>query len=248
MERGLQVLRAFHADRSPLTNLELSRRTGLSKATVSRMTTTLLRLGFLRREPGGARFALATAALGIGHTYIETNPVTRLVQPLLQDLADRLDVSAALAMPDQLDMLYIAQGVGAKIGTLRIGIGSLIPMGWTASGRAWLWGLPPDVRRAYIERLMQAAGPRAGELEHGLHAAFADLERNGVYLSLGNFQRNAFAIALPVKVGQAGTLMALSCGAIELAPDIPALRRRIAPALKEAAGEVVALLRDTDSP
>jgi len=36
VERGLDVLRAFRAERAPLSNAELVRRTGLSKATVSR--------------------------------------------------------------------------------------------------------------------------------------------------------------------------------------------------------------------
>ena len=54
VERGLEVLRAFHAERTPLSNAELVRRTGLSKATVSRLTTTLIRIGFLRRAGAAA--------------------------------------------------------------------------------------------------------------------------------------------------------------------------------------------------
>jgi hypothetical protein len=70
VQRGLQVLRAFRSDRAALSNLELVQRTGLSKATVSRLTSTLLHLGYLRHVPGSRAFALSAAPLGIGHAYL----------------------------------------------------------------------------------------------------------------------------------------------------------------------------------
>lgn len=247
LERGLQVLRAFRAERAALTNGELVRRTGLSKSTVSRLTTTLIRIGFLRRVVGGAQFELATGSLSIGHAYLETNPVRRAAQPVMQQLADRLDVSVALAIPDHLDMLYIAYRTSTRIATLRLGVGSLLPMGWTSIGRAWLWGLPEDARRNFIETLKQGAGAQAPELEKGIEAAFDDLRTEGVCMSLGRYQRNAYGIALPIVVGRSATLMSLSCGAVELEPDMVKLRRRIAPELKAAAIELAALLRDVDA-
>ncbi|KND55789.1 Transcriptional regulator, IclR family [Candidatus Paraburkholderia kirkii] len=99
VECGLEVLSAFHAERAPLSNAELVRRTGLSKATVSRLMTTLIRIGFLRRAGGVRLFELGAGALSIGHAYLETSPVTRTANPYLQELADKLDVCVALAVP-----------------------------------------------------------------------------------------------------------------------------------------------------
>ena len=84
--RGLQVLRAFRSDRTPVSNAELVRRTGLSKSTVSRLTSTLLQLGFLRRVPGGREFALATGALAMGHAFV-TNTYANSVS--VSDIAER---------------------------------------------------------------------------------------------------------------------------------------------------------------
>ncbi|WP_027818491.1 helix-turn-helix domain-containing protein [Paraburkholderia bannensis] len=47
VERGLEVLRDFRAAREPLSNAEIGRRTGFPKATVSRLTTTLIAEGYL---------------------------------------------------------------------------------------------------------------------------------------------------------------------------------------------------------
>ncbi|MEM5428684.1 IclR family transcriptional regulator [Cupriavidus oxalaticus] len=247
LERGLHVLRAFRSKRTPLTNSDLVRRTGLPKATVSRLTTTLVALGFLRRVAGSTQFELASASLGIGDTYLETNPVTARAHPFMQELADRLNVSVSLSVPNQFDMLYIAHRTSARIATLRLGVGSLLPMGWTATGRAWLWGLPADARASYLDALRQAAGPRADELDRGIATAFRELESVGVCSSLGKYQRNAYGIALPVTLGRSATRMSLSCGAVELAPDMAAITQRVAPALKEAAAGLAGLLRDVDT-
>lgn len=247
LERGLMVLRAFRNERIPLTNGELALRTGLSRATVSRLTTTLIRTGFVRRVAGGPEFELASGGYGIGHAYLQTNPVTRLAHPLMQQLADRLNVSVALAVPDHLDMLYIGHRTSARIATLRLGVGSLLPMGKTAIGRAWLSALPEEERRHYVAAILQAAGPHADALKQRIEAAFDELRDSGACVAVGEYQQNAYGIALPIRVGRAGVLMALSCGAIEVAADAGTLRNRIVPALKDAAAALAVLLRDVDA-
>ncbi|WP_332451535.1 IclR family transcriptional regulator [Burkholderia ubonensis] len=244
LDRGLQVLRAFHANRTPLTHGELASRTGLPRSAVSALTSALIDLGFIRRVAGDARFELGPNVVGIGQAYLAANPVTPLAQPFMQKLADRLDASVALAVPDHLDMLYVAHRSGTRIATPRMGIGSLVPMGTTAIGRAWLCGLPDPLRRRQIAQLTEAAGPQANAIAAGIEAAFADLRATGVCLSLGENQRDAWSMALPVRVGVSKTLMALSCGAVEPQPDVDAIRRRIVPALKQAAIELATLLRD----
>jgi DNA-binding IclR family transcriptional regulator len=246
VERGLEVLRAFRAARASLSNAELVRRTRLPKATVSRLTTTLISIGYLRRVGGGRQFELSAGALSIGHAYLEANHVTRLVNPVMQKLADKLDLSVALAVPHHLDMLYVAWRAGVKIATLRLGVGSLLPMESTAVGRAYLYALPEEEREPLIAALLEAAGDDADKVRRNLDVAFADLEQSGVCMSVGEYQRNAYGIALPIVVGRSRTLMALNCGAVELEVDMAAIRRRVIPELKAAADTLTFILADVD--
>lgn len=246
VERGLQVLRAFRSDRAPLTNAELVRRTGLSKATVSRLTSTLLQLGFLRHVAGGREFELAAAPLGIGHAYLASSALLRIANPFLQALADRLNVSVALAVGEGQEMLYLGYRASERVATLRLGVGSVLPMGTTAIGHAYLWGLPPPERRDLLAELKRTAGERATALEQGIRASFAELETTGTCGVLGGYQRDAYGVALPVVVGRQRTVMGLSCGRADVRPDLAAERKRIAPVLKKAALEFEALLADFD--
>ncbi|MGC3987335.1 MAG: IclR family transcriptional regulator [Pseudorhodoferax sp.] len=244
VQRGLEVLRAFRSDRSPLTNAELVRRTGLPKATVSRLTSTLLQVGFLRLVPGRREFELSAGALGIGHAYLAANDLLQAAQPLMQELADRLDVSVALGIRDGIDLLYVAYRVSRKVATLRLGVGSVLPMQTTSIGRAYLWGLPPQEQRPLIEEHLRRAGPQAAVLERSLNASFGELETQGTCAVLGGYQRNTYGVALPVRLGLERTLMGLSCGKADVELNLQAERERIAPALKETAARLEALLRD----
>lgn len=50
LTRGLDILRAFAANDATLGNQQLIERTGLPKATVSRLTATLVSLGYLHHD------------------------------------------------------------------------------------------------------------------------------------------------------------------------------------------------------
>jgi DNA-binding IclR family transcriptional regulator len=246
LDRGLQILRAFHADRTPLTNAELARRTGLSRSAVSRFTSTLIHEGYIRRVAGGPQFELTMGVFAIGQSYLGASPVAQLARPIMQRLAERLGVSVALAVPDQLDMLYIAYECSTRISTLQLGVGSLLPMATTAIGRAWLGGVSESVRDRYVAQLLEAAGPQAGVLKRRIEAAIDDLRTRGVCMSAGEYQRNAYGIALPIALRRAQTVMALSCGAVEVDLDIEALASRIVPELRQAAAELELLLGEVE--
>src|SRR5690606_22704261 len=58
LTRGLEILRAFTADDATLGNQDLIERTGLPKATVSRLTYTLVGLGYLHYDETLGRYSI----------------------------------------------------------------------------------------------------------------------------------------------------------------------------------------------
>ena len=61
MAHGLALLEAFDAGHAALTNKDLANRSGLSKATVSRLSSTLQTQGLLECVPGERRYRLGSA-------------------------------------------------------------------------------------------------------------------------------------------------------------------------------------------
>ena len=79
LARGLEVLACFrHGDRV-LGNQELARRCGLAKSTISRLTYTLTKLGYLIYVEDSAKYSLGTATLSLGSAML-----SRLYRPAYQ--------------------------------------------------------------------------------------------------------------------------------------------------------------------
>jgi DNA-binding IclR family transcriptional regulator len=205
-----------------------------------------LHLGFLRHVPGGRAFELGAASAGIGHAYIAGSELLRIANPFLQDLADEIDVSVALSVRDGLEMLYVGYRASHKVGTLRLGVGSLLPMGTTSIGRAYLWGLPEDEREGLFEKLRCDAGESAADLMRGIQQSFDELRRTGICSVLAGYQRDAYGIALPVVLGRKRIVMSMSCGRAQVQPDLAVERKLIAPVLLKAAERFQELLADFD--
>jgi len=248
LERGLQLLRAFRASRSPLTCAELARRTGLSRPSVSRLTATLVKLGYLRRVPWGGGLELAMASFKPGHSYVTDNAITELAGPILQHLADELDVAVALSIPDQLDMVYVACRTGPSISTLRPYVGTLVPMALTSAGRSWLWGSNISEKERYLSSIMDQAGAHADTLLQRINGSFVELDTYGVCTVTSEFQTGGCGIALPVELGRNQTRMAMSCSLILSAKDlrINHFRECVTPSLKKASMDLSRHLQDVD--
>ncbi|MEC7962456.1 MAG: helix-turn-helix domain-containing protein, partial [Pseudomonadota bacterium] len=71
LQRGLDILRAFRpADLDGLSNREIAERTGLPNSTISRLTYTLLKLGYLTYADGTGRYKVGLPALSLGYACL----------------------------------------------------------------------------------------------------------------------------------------------------------------------------------
>src|SRR5947207_7605952 len=78
LSRGLDVLRAFQPNDGLLGNQEIAARTNLPKPTVSRLTYTLTRPGYLTPVPRFEKYQLAPSAMALGYAALANVGVPRL--------------------------------------------------------------------------------------------------------------------------------------------------------------------------
>lgn len=245
--RALSVLKAFGGQAGPLTNAELVWRTGYSKASISRITATLVALGYLNRASDGVRFQIGMRGPQLGHTYRANNPVHVLARPLMQAFADLHDTSVALAVGDGTDVLYIEYCKSPRIATLRLEVGNRMPMEVTSIGRAYLWAQPePERERLLTDIRLKGDGRNIRALEQ-TYLAFEHLERLGYCMASGEYQRDAYGISVPVHLGEPAVPLALNCGTILPAPDAAHIRDVLVPGLLETADGLRQALRGVNS-
>jgi DNA-binding IclR family transcriptional regulator len=247
LERALTVLKAFAGDARPLSNGDLVRRTGFSKASISRITATLVALRYLEKAPDGLRFQIGLRGLILGHNYLANSPIRQLARPIMQAFAEQFDVSVALAVGDGLDMLYVEYCKSPRIVTLRLGVGSVLPMELTSIGRAYLWAQPPEIRQRLLFEIFKKAGAKGPAIVARIESAFDDLEKHGHCVAIGEYQRDAFGLSVPLFLGSPPVPMALNCGAVSPEPRDSYLREVLAPNLCKAAAAMRKALANVDS-
>lgn len=202
LARGLEVLRCFESAEERLGNQQLAERCHLPKSTVTRLTYTLTKLGYLHHDRDAGRYRLGMAALGIGGSTLARLEIKEKGRPIMQALADETGLQIALGVRDRLAMVYIESCRGGSILTLRLDVGSKIPIGTTAMGRACLATLPLVVRRE-VESKLASRDPEAWvTVQPGIDKAIADLAQYGCCMSFREWKSEVHGIAVPFALGQ----------------------------------------------
>lgn len=81
LERGAELLSAFRPGSALLGNMELAERTGLSRSTVSRLTQTLVGVGFLQIDPKSRAYRLAPTVLSLAHAMRSGSTLLAVAAP-----------------------------------------------------------------------------------------------------------------------------------------------------------------------
>lgn len=94
LEKGLTVIEAFDANHPRMTATEAGERCGMTRTAARRYLKTLAHLGYVGTD--GKQYWLMPRILRLGHAYIESARLPKLVQPYLQRITSGTDEVAYL--------------------------------------------------------------------------------------------------------------------------------------------------------
>ncbi len=212
LARGLEVLACFRTGESTLSNQELVQRCELPKSTVSRLTMTLTKLGYLIHVAESGRYRLGTSCLALGSAMLTRLDVRKIARPMMQELANFSNATVSLGVRDQLSMIYVENCRSAAALTLTLDVGSRIPVATSAIGRAWLVAVPDSERHAFMEQVREIDGVAWPGILRGIERALEDYRTLGVTCSFGDWQRDVNGIARAFYPGNGLPIMAINVG------------------------------------
>lgn len=239
LTRGLDILRSFAAEDSTLGNQDLIERTGLPKATVSRLTATLVSLGYLHYDAQLGRYSIGPATVSLGYSALSSSAVVHMAGPLMQELADRTGVATALGTRDGLEMVYLANCRSQSPVSLRLNVGSRLPIWRTAMGLAYLAEMLPEIRAAVIEQLIASDPAQEKNIRGAAAEAIESYRQLGFVATFGAWYSYINAVGVAFRPTDGSPLVAITCGGIvDIIPKETCLAR-VGPDLVD----MVALLR-----
>lgn len=155
LERGIEILRSFRPGADLLGNGEISDRTGLSRATVSRLTQTLVSTGMLEHDIQQRAYRLAPPVLSLAHAMLSGSPVLQEVAPLMRKVAEKLKINVGFAVADRDEMVYLESiRYNRKLAFRNVVAGQRVPIELTSLGRAWL-AVIPDSQKIELYSLFE---------------------------------------------------------------------------------------------
>jgi DNA-binding IclR family transcriptional regulator len=213
LARGLEVLRVFTPSDGLLGNQEISARTGLPKATVTRLTYTLTLLGYLSHIERLAKYQLAPAALALGYSTLANMRIRQIARPHMQALANYSGASVALGSRDRLNLLYVEHCRAKSAVMLRLDLGSRIPIATTAMGRAMIAAVPEKEREFLMRHIARREGKAWPKVRAGIERALKDFATRGFTLSVGDWQKDVAAVGAALISSDGSEIFAFNCGA-----------------------------------
>lgn len=206
--------------------------TGLPKPTLFRLTDTLCELGLLRYSERLSKYVPGLGLLQQSSPVLARMALRQFARPQMQALADLAEgqVQLAVGHKRQLCLVELANGMGNTV--FRPEVGVQMSLSRTATGRAYLLGMPEDERQAYLQDLQASDPQRAAALEQRLVDAQSNLARHGFCRSHGDLHSEIESIAVPMAQPQDGELWVFAVSVPVFSPLYTRLETDLGPRLR----------------
>jgi IclR family pca regulon transcriptional regulator len=149
LARGLEVISAFSRSKPSMTLSDMSRATGMTRATVRRLLLTLVREGYAKSD--GKYFSLQPKVLKLGFAVISSMGLWEVAQPIMTDLSERLQESCFAVVMDGNEVTYVAKADSKRLVNIGINVGSRAPIHTVSSGRVLMAAMRSDELQHYLD-------------------------------------------------------------------------------------------------
>lgn len=212
LARGLDILRCFSPDRPSLGNKELAALTGLPKATVSRFTYTLVRLGYLRTEARSTRYELGSAVLSLSYPLLASMNMRQIARPAMHEFADAIQGSVSLGMRDRLDIVYVETARARAVYSTRMAeVGLSHPLVASAMGRAYLCACTPEERESLLNETRVKRPELWAQHRPMVERSVSEFRQLRFCYSYGDLRPDIYAAAVPLRRGANAEILVMNC-------------------------------------
>ncbi|MBM4796455.1 helix-turn-helix domain-containing protein [Streptomyces sioyaensis] len=236
--RGIAVLRELTEADGRQSLGGLSRGTALARSTVDRIAATLTRMGYVRQI--GRDIALTPRLMELGNAYLGAIRLPDLLGPHADRLADALDESVSLAVPDRDGIRFVHQATRRRALSLTFRLGDLLPAERTAHGQVFAadwteeeWAYWRERWAADPENLRFPAVPPFRQPAEFLAEAAAVARTRGWAVDDQMIEPGLIALVLPVRDAQGRQVCGVSVVSHTSRHSARSLREAVLPTLRE---------------
>jgi len=198
--KALKILMAYVPHNPEMGTLELSKKLGIHKSTVSRLLHLLVDHDFLSQNPDSKKYRLGSSIAELGNAANQSlnyNLVT-VSQSYLNALCERVGESVALEILDGSSIISAYQVEGQSHIRFSFQPGERVPINVTAGAKAILAYSEPALINQFLKDKFPRFTSKTISSKREYRAMLADIRESGVAFDTGERYEDARAIAAPI--------------------------------------------------
>lgn len=202
--RGLSILRALN-ERNFATALELSRTTGLPRATVYRLLDTLIAAGYVTHGSRRETFQLTLQVRGLSDGFNDQAWLTEVASPVLEELGQEIVWPTDIATFDRDAMIVRDTTHGSSpLSINREKAGFRPPMLLSSLGRVYLAYCPEAEKDVILRTIAASSQPDCDLAADGeaVDRLLGEVRKRGYGFREGGISPKTGSIAVPVFWGE----------------------------------------------
>ncbi|GAB4116521.1 MAG: IclR family transcriptional regulator [Candidatus Caldatribacteriota bacterium] len=154
IDRTLQILQLFSLQKPEWGVSEISRALNLYKSYVHNILFTLLKRGFVTKNPANDKYRLSIKFFELGSIVLENIDLRKIAHPYMEQLSQEFNETVHLGILSEGEVVSIEQEKSNQTLQPQIYIGKRAPLHCTGVGKALLAFLPAEE----IDRIIQEKG------------------------------------------------------------------------------------------
>ena len=236
--RGMQLFEVLSKQKRSMTNGDLARATGLPPSTVSRLSYTAMKMGYLRHSGSGRAYELTPKTLNLGYSVLSGMALIDRATPLLKVLSEKTGQTVGLCVRDKLHVTFVQVVVGTDLLAVRFAVGGRLPVATSAAGIAMLSILPEKERRTLASRIRSELDRHDGNVSAFNALLQQSINDGGIAFARDIWRRGIGAVAMGISSDDelAAITVPFATGSVSEAN----MRSVLAPILKEEVQDLMA--------
>lgn len=206
-ERIVRVLETFDADRTVQTPSEIARLAGLPSSTAHRMVADLAATGILERDQAG-RVHLGMRLWELAQRGSRALRLRQIALPHMERVQARVREHTQLAVLEQGEALFLERLSDPRAVSNITRIAGRLPLHASSSGLVLLAHASDELRERILAGPLEAVGPDTITTPDALRARLEGIRTAGVAIAPGSIEGVASGIAVPVRDGRSGPVIA----------------------------------------
>ena len=234
LERALQILNAFTGERNGLTLSQLAEILNLSRATVLRLCSTLVKYGFLNQDPASKEYSLGLRLFELGSIVFHSFSLRKTASPFLDQLHQKLGKTLFLAIMEQGQLIYIDKREDSRNPiTFTSKIGTRRPPYWGMLGPMLMAHLPDSEVDHLLEKIpLKATTKKSFTKKEEFKKWLGQVREEGFAVDVERTFEGITGVAVPIRDFRGKVVASLAVCFISSSVDARELKRIIKEALK----------------